>query len=147
MKNSDYSASLQAIVQEIIDEGKTSPMQGVELRMIQSTLDYLLAIEITIESGKCERLDRLLRNHVPIHPKLLPALADCLKAIKYGTQSGRPSTFTPTEEEIIHAELTHRRDHNGSTIGDEIDRLSDDLDVKDGTIRRIWNRIQKSKSA
>jgi hypothetical protein len=54
MKNSDYSASLQVIVQEIIDEGKTSPRQGVELRMIQSTLDYLLAIEATIESGKCE---------------------------------------------------------------------------------------------
>ena len=69
-------------MQEIIDEGKTSPRQGVELSMIQSTLDYLLAIEATIESGKSERLDHLLKNQVPIDPRLLPALSDCLKTIQ-----------------------------------------------------------------
>jgi hypothetical protein len=145
MKNSDYSASLQLIVQEIIDESKLSPKQDVELRMVQSTLDYLIAIEAAIESGKCNRLDRLLKNQVPIHPKLLPALADCLKAIQHGTQSGRPSIYTPTEDEVIHTELTHRRELNESTIGEEIDRMSDELGAKDGTIRRIWNRFQQKQ--
>jgi hypothetical protein len=145
MKNSDYSVSLQVIVQEIIDEGKTSPRQGVELRMIQSTLDYLLAIEATIESGKCERLDRLLKSQVPIHPKLLPALSDCLKTIQHGTQVGRPSAFTPTQEEIIYEILGHNKSAAKSTITEEIAALAFELDVSESTVKRVWDRFQKQQ--
>ena len=145
MKNSDYSASLQVIVQEIIDEGKTSPRQGVELSMIKSTLDYLLAIEATIESGKSERLDRLLKNQVPIHPKLLPALSDCLKTIQHGTQVGRPSAFTPTQEEIIYEILDCNKSITKSTITEEIATLAFELDVSESTVKRIWDRFQKQQ--
>ena len=145
MKNSDYSASLQVIVREIIDEGKTSPRQGVELSMIKSTLDYLLAIEATIESGKSERLDRLLKNQVPIHPKLLPALSDCLKTIQHGTQVGRPSAFTPTQEEIIYEILGHNKSIMKSTITEEIATLAFALDVSESTVKRIWDRFQKQQ--
>ena len=145
MKNSDYSASLQVIVQEIIDEGKTSPRQGVELRMIQSTLDYLLAIEATIESGKGERLVRLLKNRVPIHPKLLPALSDCLKTIQHGTQVGRPSAFTPTQEEIIYEILGQNKSIAKSTITEEIASLAFELDVSESTVKRVWDRFQKQQ--
>ena len=124
MKNSEYSASLQAVVRQIIDEGLANPKHGLELRMIQSSLDYLQAIEVALESGKCEHLNKLFKKEIPIHPKLLPALSDCINAIKHGTQIGRPSTFTPTQEEIIYEEIRLRKEQNQSNITDEINNIA-----------------------
>jgi hypothetical protein len=112
MKNSKYSAYLQRIVREIIDDSLATPKQGVELRMVQSSLDYLQAIEVAIESGKCEHLNKLFKKEIPIHPKLLPALSDCINAIRHGTQIGRPSAFTQTQEEIIYEEIKRRKELN-----------------------------------
>jgi len=145
MKNSEYSASLQAIVREIINESLTNPKQGLELRMVQSSLDYLQAIEIALESGKCERLSKLFKRTIPIHPKLLPALSDCINAIQHGTQIGRPSTFTPTQEEIIYEEIRRRKELNESKITDEINDVAFDIDSNEATVRRIWNRQKKAQ--
>lgn len=143
MKNAEYSASLQAIVREIIDESLANPKQGLELRMVQSSLDYLQAIEVAIESGKCEHLNKLFKKKIPIHPRLLPALSDCINAIRHGTQLGRPSAFTPTQEEIIHEEIRRRKELNSSNITDEINDIAFDIDSNEATVRRIWNRQQK----
>jgi hypothetical protein len=143
MKNAEYSASLQAIVREIVDESHINQKQGLELRMVQSSLDYLQAIEVAIESGKCEHLNKLLKKSIPIHPKLLPALSDCISAIKHGTQVGRPSAFTPTQEEIIYEEIRQRKERNQSNITDEINAVAFDIDSNEATVRRIWNRQKK----
>jgi hypothetical protein len=143
MKNSDYSASLQEIVREVIDESLTSPKYGLELRMIQSSIDYLQAIEVAIESGTCEHLYKLFKRELPIHPRLLPAISDCISARQHGTQVGRPSAFTATQEEIIYEELKLRKEQNQSNITDEINNIAFDLDSNESTIRRIWNRLQK----
>jgi hypothetical protein len=144
MKNSEYSASLQLIVREIIDESLANPKQGHELQMVQSSLDYLQAIEVALESGKCEHLNKLFKREIPIHPKLLPALSDCINAIQHGTQIGRPSTFTPTQEEIIYEEIRLRKRLNDSNITDEIDQVAFDIDSNESTVRRIWNRQKKA---
>ena len=143
MKNAEYSASLQEIVREIVDESLINPKKGLELRMVQSSLDYLQAIEVATESGKCERLNKLFKKAIPIHPKLLPALSDCINAIKHGTQVGRPSAFTPTQEEIIYEEIRQRKERNQSNITDEIDNVAFDVDSNEATVRRIWNRQKK----
>lgn len=143
MKNAEYSASLQEIVREIVDESLINPKKGLELRMVQSSLDYLQAIEVAIESGKCERLNKLFKKAIPIHPKLLPALSDCINAIKHGTQVGRPSAFTPTQEEIIYEEIRQRKEQNQSNITDEINAVAYDIDSNEATVRRVWNRQKK----
>jgi len=145
MKNSEYSASLQSVVREIIDESLTNQKQGLELRMVQSSLDYLQAIEVALESGKCEHLNKLFKKEIPIHPKLLPALSDCINAIQHGTQIGRPSAFTPTQEEIIYEEIRLRKELNDSNITDEIDQVAFDIDSNESTVRRIWNRQKKAQ--
>jgi hypothetical protein len=145
MKNSEYSAYLQGIVREIIDESLANTKQGIELRMVQSSLDYLQAIEVATESAKCDHLHKLLNKEIPIHPKLLPAISDCFKSIQHGTQIGRPSAFTPTQEEIIHEEIRQRKEQNQSNITDEINNVAFDVNSNEGTIRRIWNRFQKIK--
>jgi hypothetical protein len=144
MKNAEYSTSLQAIVLEIIDESLINPKKGLELRMVQSSLDYLQAIEVAIESGKCEHLNKLFKKAIPIHPKLLPALSDCINAIRHGTQVGRPSAFTPTQEEIIYEEIKRRKGLNSSNITDEINAVAFDIDSNEATVRRIWNRQKKN---
>lgn len=144
MKNAEYSASLQAIVREIIHESLAKPKQGFELQMVQSTLDYLQAIEVAIESGKCEHLNKLFKKEIPIHPKLLPAISDCINALKHGTQAGRPSAFTPTQE-IIYEEIKQRKERNQSNITDEIDHVAFDIDSNEATVRRIWNRQKKTQ--
>ena len=113
--------------------------------MVQSTLDYLQAIEVAIESGKCEHLNKLFKKKIPIHPRLLPALSDCINAIRHGTQLGRPSAFTPTQEEIIYEEIRQRKERNQSNITDEIDNVAFDIDSNEATVRRIWNRQKKSQ--
>ena len=143
MKNAEYSASLQAIVREIIHESLAKPKQGFELQMVQSTLDYLQAIEVAIESGKCEHLNKLFKREIPIHPKLLPAISDCINAIKHSTQVGRPSAFTPTQEEIIYEEIRQRKEQNQSNITDEINAVAYDIDSNEATVRRVWNRQKK----
>ena len=145
MKNSEYSASLQAVVREIIDESLTNTKHGLELRMIQSSLDYLQAIEVALESGKCEHLNKLFKKEIPIHPKLLPALSDCINAIQHGTQIGRPSAFTPTQEEIIYEEIRQRKELKASNLTDEIIDVAIDIDSNESTVRRIWNRQKKAQ--
>lgn len=147
MKNTAYSASLQAIIREIIDENLELPKHGLELHMVQSTLDYLQAIEVTVESGKSEHLTKLFNRRIPIHPKLLPAISDCLKAIQHGTQVGRPSAFTPTQDEIIFDELKRNKAINNSTITDEIASLAFELDVSESTVKRIWDRFQRQQKS
>lgn len=145
MKNAEYSASLQAIVREIINESLANPKQGHELRMVQSSFDYLQAIEVALESGKCEHLSKLFKKEVPIHPRLLPAVSDCINSIRHGTQVGRPSAFTPTQEEIIYDEIRHRKELNDSNITDEIGDVAFDIDSNESTVRRIWNRQKKAQ--
>lgn len=145
MKNSEYSEYLQGIVREIIDESITNPKYGLELRMIQSSLDYLQAIEVAIESGKCEHLNKLFKKEIPIHPKLLPALSDCINAIRHGTQIGRPSAFTQTQEEIIYEEIRRRKELNESKITLEINDVAFDIHSNEATVRRIWNRQKNPK--
>ncbi len=82
---------------------------------------------------------------MPIHPKLLPSLSYCLKTIQHGTQVGRPSAFTPTQEEIIYEILGHNKSAAKSTITEEIAALAFELDVSESTVKRVWDRFQKQQ--
>lgn len=101
--------------------------------------DYPRAIERALVVHDFGPLLLLLDAGEPVHPSLLPALADALRA-RTSKRSGRKRLLVTTEARIVADAVLYLHRSRGVGLTRAIERIAREFDVSESTVRRATKR-------
>jgi len=105
---------------------------------------YAQAIEQVIEQGNATALVRMLDAGLPIHPVMLPALADAVRVLSRGRRSGAHRALTSIEEEAIVSAIRVRNTHGKTSIASAQEALAAAFGVSVDTVKRAWRKRRRT---
>ena len=133
----DKGQTQEEVVTEILKNKSKEDSQKLHHEMCLAASEYLIAIEKALEQNDHSSIMRLLNNATPLHPKLLPGLANAIKPLFRGKKSGKPKSFITSDENIIYHLVDMLQEGKGISKAKAIAYLAERLEVSDKTISRI----------
>ncbi len=107
--------------------------QGIEWET-----DYLYAIEMALLVFDQKPLLKLLRDKRPIHPMLLPALADAIEAKR--RPSGNRRKLTATQELVMARAMQYERRKKGKLKEEVVEDMAALMNLSESTVKRAYDK-------
>ncbi len=98
---------------------------------------YVVAIEKALVQDDVSELTALLKARRPVHPMLLPALADALAARGRNKASGIKRKLTDTQELNVARQVQYLR-LKGSTADSAFDEVATTFELSESTVKRAY---------
>lgn len=127
----------EEVVIEILKNRGEEDSKKIHHEMCLAASDYGIAFEKALEQNDHSSIMRLLGNATPLHPKLLPGLANAIKPLFTGKKSGKPKNFITNDENIIYHLVDMLKTEKGISKAKAIAHLAERLEVSDKTISRV----------
>ena len=108
-------------------------------------LDYPTAFQEAVLQDNPVALLLMLDREIPLHPLMLPHLADAIRAMRRNKRDGPKPLLLPLDESVValRVDLARRK---GSTKSNAISELADEMRVSESTIKRAIS-AQKKRQA
>ena len=129
----DFPALVSKVLEASIYDVDAPPPPEMEWN-----LAYGQAIEQVIEQGNAIPLIRMLDAGLPVHPLMLPALADAIRAISQGRRSGAHRALTSIEERAVVSAIKVMARTTSLIRAQE--RIAGESGVSVETVRRAWRK-------
>jgi len=133
----DKGQTQEEIVIEILKNRGEEDSKKIHHEMCIAASEYSIAIEKALEQNDHSSIMRLLGNATPLHPRLLPGLANAIKPLFTGKKSGKPKNFITSDEKTIYHLVDMLQTEKGISKAKSIAYLAERLEVSDKTISRI----------
>jgi hypothetical protein len=105
-------------------------------------LDYPTAFQEAILQDNPVALLNMLDREIPLHPLMLPHLADAIRAMRHNKRDGPKPLLLPLDESVIALRVGLAR-KKGATKSDAISELADEMGVSESTIKRAISAHNK----
>ena len=109
-------------------------------------LDYPNAFEEAILQDNPLALLLLLDREIPLHPLMLPHLADAIRAMRRNKRDGPKPLLLPLDESVVALRVALAR-QKGSTNSNAISELADEMRVSESTIKRAISAHKKRQAS
>lgn len=107
---------------------------------------YVHALQRSLEGRKHDALLALLDAKAPLHPHLLPILADVLRSVYGPLVTGRGSELTAHQDKVVRGIFNSLTADKRKEIGRAHDWIAEQLDTSVDTVKRSLIRTQAKKS-
>ncbi len=125
----------------------------IAVKDITNQRPYIESLDLALNKGILDPLLHGLKGQHPIHPLLLPAIAELLERAEIPATPGRNKTLTPIEKKYLHQKICELCAKEELSIEQAVITLASEKElfpslsnyVSESTIRRAFSEVDKSE--
>lgn len=149
-KRNRINFNLTEIEEKILSEPAVL-IGDIAVKDITNQRPYIESLDLALNKGILGPLLHGLRGQHPVHPLLLPAIAELLERAEIPAMPGRNKTLTPIEKKYLHQKICELCAKDSLSIEQAVITLAAEKElfpslssnVSESSIRRAFSEIDK----